>query len=63
MNSEKSAPGQVFGERGATVVNRAISVQSRLSSILAVTEAGEWHLAPVGRMWRHSLSMRYPPRG
>ncbi len=37
MNSEKSAPGQVFGERGATVVNRAISVQSRLSSILAVT--------------------------
>ncbi len=37
MNSEKSAPGQVFGERGVTAVNRAISVQSRLSSILAVT--------------------------
>ena len=37
MNSEKSAPGQVFGERGTTAVNRAISVQSRLSSVLAVT--------------------------
>ncbi len=37
MNSEESAPGQVFGERGTTAVNRAISVQSRLSSVLAVT--------------------------
>ncbi len=37
MNSEESAPGQVLGERGTTAVNRAISVQSRLSSVLAMT--------------------------
>ncbi|MGO9512383.1 MAG: type IV secretion system protein VirB10 [Steroidobacteraceae bacterium] len=37
MTSEESAPNQVLGERATTAVNRAISVQSRLSSILAVT--------------------------
>ena len=37
MNSEESAPDRVLGERGATPVNRAISVQSRLSSVLAMT--------------------------
>ena len=37
MTSEESAPNQVLGERATTAVNRAISVQSRLSSVLAVT--------------------------
>jgi type IV secretion system protein VirB10 len=36
MNADGPAPDQVQGERGATLVNRAVSVQSRLSNILAV---------------------------
>jgi type IV secretion system protein VirB10 len=36
MTSEESAPNEVLGERATTAVNRAISLQSRLSSVLAV---------------------------
>jgi type IV secretion system protein VirB10 len=36
MRPPGSAADQVLGERGATIVNRAASVQSRLSSILAI---------------------------
>jgi type IV secretion system protein VirB10 len=37
VSPEESSPSQVPGERTTTLVNRAISVQSRLSSVLAVT--------------------------
>ena len=37
MKSDRSAPDEVVGERGATLVNRAASVQSRLSSVLALS--------------------------
>jgi type IV secretion system protein VirB10 len=37
MNGEKSPADEVVGERGATLVNRATSVQSRLSSVLALS--------------------------
>ena len=37
MSPSGPAAEQVLGERGSTLVDRAASVQSRLSSILAVT--------------------------
>jgi type IV secretion system protein VirB10 len=37
MKGEESPVGEVVGERGATLVNRAASVQSRLSSVLALS--------------------------
>jgi type IV secretion system protein VirB10 len=37
MRATGSAADQVLGERGSTLVDRAASVQSRLSSILAIT--------------------------
>ncbi len=37
MNAEGQTPHQVDGERGSTAVNRALSIQSRLSSVLAIT--------------------------
>jgi type IV secretion system protein VirB10 len=37
MKQSGSAADQVLGERGSTLVDRAASVQSRLSSILAIT--------------------------
>ena len=37
MSVEQSRPDEVVGERGATLVNRAASVQSRLSSVLALS--------------------------
>ena len=37
MKSDRSPPDEVVGERGATLVNRASSVQSRLSSVLALS--------------------------
>jgi type IV secretion system protein VirB10 len=37
MSVEESRPDEVVGERGATLVNRAVSVQSRLSSVLALS--------------------------
>ena len=36
MSPEERPPDQVLGERGTTAVNRAMSVQSRLSSVLAI---------------------------
>src|ERR1700722_16660125 len=37
MRPAGSAADQVLGERGSTIVDRAASVQARLSSILAIT--------------------------
>ena len=37
MKNDPSPPDEVVGERGATLVNRAASVQSRLSSVLALS--------------------------
>ncbi len=37
MSAEADGPDQVPGERGATLVNRSVSVQSRLSNILALS--------------------------
>jgi len=37
VNPVDSGPDHVLGERGTTAVNRSLSVQSRLSSILAIT--------------------------
>ena len=36
MSSETASSDQVAGERGATLVHRAASMQSRLSNILAL---------------------------
>ncbi len=37
MKGEQSTPDEVAGERGATLVERAASVQSRMSSVLALS--------------------------
>ncbi len=62
MNSEKSAPGQVFGERGTTAVNRAISVQSRLSSILAVTLMSALGLGSLAWYYASTISRQNQAR-
>ena len=47
MITEGSGPTEVAGERGSTLVNRAVSVQSRLSSVLAIALMSEprWSIA------------------
>ena len=37
MSAEAGGPDQVTGERGTTLVNRSVSVQSRISNILALS--------------------------
>jgi type IV secretion system protein VirB10 len=55
MSSDEAAPNQVQGERGTTLVNRAVSVQSRLSSILAVTLMSALGLGSL--TWYYAASM------
>jgi type IV secretion system protein VirB10 len=56
MNAEERTPHQVQGERGTTAVNRALSIQSRLSSVLAITLMSTLGLGSLTWYYAHAIS-------
>jgi type IV secretion system protein VirB10 len=55
MSAEEPVPHQVPGERGTTLVNRAVSLQSRLSNILAIALMSAMGLGALAWYYSNSL--------
>lgn len=60
MSPEESDSTHVLGERGTTAVNRAFSVQARLSSVLAVTLTSVLGLGSL--TWYYANTLARPSR-
>ncbi|HTV95781.1 MAG TPA: type IV secretion system protein VirB10 [Steroidobacteraceae bacterium] len=55
MSGEEAGPDRVIGERGTTLVDRAVSMQSRLSNVLAITLMSVLGLGSLA--WYYSSSI------
>jgi type IV secretion system protein VirB10 len=62
MNAEERPPHQVRGERGTTAVDRALSIQSRLSSVLAITLMSTLGLGALTWYYANAISRQRAAR-
>ncbi|HEX4151887.1 MAG TPA: TrbI/VirB10 family protein, partial [Steroidobacteraceae bacterium] len=56
MSAERGEPDEVAGERGPTLVNRAASVQARLSSVLALSLMSVLGIGSLTWYYTHNLT-------
>jgi type IV secretion system protein VirB10 len=62
VNTKERIPHEVQGERGTTAVNRALSIQSRLSSVLAITLMSTLGLGSLTWYYANAISRQRAAR-